>query len=406
MLGFRLVYHDGYDLNLGAHVFPSQKYRLIRERLLATGFAEPGDFLAPEAASEEDLLLVHERDWVGRLRTGTLTYEDILRLEIPYSRRMVDAFWLAAGGTILAARRALNDGIGYNIGGGFHHAYPGHGEGFCAIHDVAVAVRALQKEGTIARALVVDCDVHHGNGTAAIFADDPSVFTLSIHQFHNYPFQKPPSTLDIHLEDGVGDEEYLAKLARRVWQSGARVQPRHRVLRRGRGPLPRGSIGRAGADTGGVARTRQAGLRCPAGATYPGGGYAGGRLCAQHRGYGYYSLQHGRRGAGRARRTRLSRYPTMTLHKVKAGDTLGKIAKRFGVPVEAIVLMNGIANPDRIRVGQDLPDPGGLDRCDDHGDGAGGGAAAGDCLRRAPHQPHAVRAPRQGVHRRSGRTRI
>ena len=212
MLGFRLIYHDGYDLNLGAHVFPSQKYRLIRERLLGTGIAEPGDLLAPEAASEEQLLLVHESDWVRRLKTGTLTYEDILRLEIPYSRRMVDAFWLAAGGTILAARCALNHGIGYNIGGGFHHAYPGHGEGFCAVHDVAVAVRALQKEGKIARALVVDCDVHHGNGTAAIFADDPTVFTLSIHQFNNYPFHKPPSTLDIHLEDGVGDEEYLAKL--------------------------------------------------------------------------------------------------------------------------------------------------------------------------------------------------
>jgi acetoin utilization deacetylase AcuC-like enzyme len=212
MLPFKLIYHEGYDLNLGAHVFPSQKYRMIRERLLAEGFAAESDFLRPEAARDEDLDRVHHRDWVQRLKFGTLTYEDIIRLEIPYSRKMVEAFWLAAGGTLLAARRALLDGIGYNIGGGFHHACPGHGEGFCAIHDVAVAIRALQHEGAVQRALVVDCDVHHGNGTAAIFAGDHSVFTLSIHQFNNYPAHKPPSTLDIHLDDGVGDEEYLGKL--------------------------------------------------------------------------------------------------------------------------------------------------------------------------------------------------
>jgi acetoin utilization deacetylase AcuC-like enzyme len=185
---------------------------MIRERLLTENFAAESDFLRPEPARDEDLERVHQRDWVQRLKFGTLTYEDIIRLEIPYSRKMVEAFWLAAGGTLLAARRALIDGIGYNIGGGFHHACPGHGEGFCAIHDVAVAIRALQHEGAIQRALVVDCDVHHGNGTAAIFRGDPSVFTLSVHQSNNYPSHKPPSTLDIHLDDGVGDEEYLGKL--------------------------------------------------------------------------------------------------------------------------------------------------------------------------------------------------
>jgi acetoin utilization deacetylase AcuC-like enzyme len=208
MLPFKLIYHDGYDLNLGAHVFPSQKYRMIRERLLQEGFAEEGDLLVPEPASDEQLLLVHERDWVERLRNGTLSHMDVMRLEIPYSRRMVEAFRLAAGGTLLGARHALRDGVAYNIGGGFHHAYPAHGEGFCAIHDVAVAARALQNEGLVRRALIVDCDVHHGNGTAAIFAGDPSVFTLSIHQYNN----KPPSTLDIHLPDGVEDAEYLEKL--------------------------------------------------------------------------------------------------------------------------------------------------------------------------------------------------
>ncbi len=159
-----------------------------------------------------DILRVHEPGWVQRLKTGTLTAQEILKLEIPYSKQMVDGFWLATGGTILAARNALVDRIGFNIGGGFHHAFPGHGEGFCAIHDVAVAIRALQHERSTERAMVVDCDVHHGNGTAAIFAGDRSVLTLSLHQFDNYPSEKPPSVIDIHLRDGVADDEYLDRL--------------------------------------------------------------------------------------------------------------------------------------------------------------------------------------------------
>ncbi|MBI4873618.1 MAG: histone deacetylase [Acidobacteria bacterium] len=212
MLPFALVYHEGYDLNLGDHVFPSKKYRLIRERLLGEGFAEECDFVAPAPAPDEDLLLAHEPGWVERLSNGTLSYQEVLKLEVPYSRQMAEAFRLAAGGTTLAARRALDDGIGYNVGGGFHHAFPGHGEGFCALHDVAVAIRRLLEDGVIERAAVVDCDVHQGNGTATIFAGDPRVLTLSIHQFRNYPAEKPPSTIDIHLADGVGDEEYLKKL--------------------------------------------------------------------------------------------------------------------------------------------------------------------------------------------------
>ncbi len=212
MLPFKLVYHPGYDLNLGEHVFPARKYRLIHDQLLDEGFAEPIDFVEPQPAADEDILRVHEPGWVQRLKTGTLTPQEILRLEIPYSKLMVEAFWLATGGTLLAARNALGDRIGLNIGGGFHHAFPGHGEGFCAIHDVAVAIRALQHERRIERALVVDCDVHHGNGTAAIFAGDRSVLTLSMHQFHNYPTEKPPSVIDIHLRDGVSDGEYLDRL--------------------------------------------------------------------------------------------------------------------------------------------------------------------------------------------------
>ena len=212
MLPFPLVYHDGYDLNFGQHVFPTQKYRLIRRRLLDSLVAGPEDFLTPEPASGEQLRLVHTEEWVRKLETGTLTYHDLLKLEIPYSRKMVDAFFLAAGGTLLAARKALEAGVGFNIGGGFHHAFPGHGEGFCAVHDVGVAVRVLQREGLIGKALIVDLDVHHGNGTAAVFAGDASVFTLSIHQQNNYPSEKPPSTMDVHLPDGLTDREYLEHL--------------------------------------------------------------------------------------------------------------------------------------------------------------------------------------------------
>jgi len=212
MLPFRLIYHDGYDLHFGQHVFPTQKYQLIRRKLLADLFAGPEDFLTPEPASREQLLLVHTETWIRKLLTGTLTYQDILKLEVPYSRKMVEAFLLAAGGTILAAREALARRVGFNIGGGFHHAFPGHGEGFCAINDVAVAIRVLQQEKLIRKALVIDCDVHHGNGTAAIFAEDADVVTISLHHYNNYPSEKPPSTIDVHLDDGTGDAEYLEKL--------------------------------------------------------------------------------------------------------------------------------------------------------------------------------------------------
>jgi acetoin utilization deacetylase AcuC-like enzyme len=209
VLPFKIIYHDGYDLNLGAHVFPSQKFRLIYERLLTEKIAEPGDFLAPEPASDEDVLRVHTPDYMHKLKTGSLNHEEVQRMEIPYSEKLVTACWLAAGGSILAGKRALADGYAANIGGGFHHACPDHGEGFCVIHDVAVAIRRLQFEGAIERAMVVDTDVHQGNGTATIFGGDPSVFTLSIHQENNYPFFKPPSSVDINLADGIGDDEYM-----------------------------------------------------------------------------------------------------------------------------------------------------------------------------------------------------
>ena|SRR5438552_3902316 len=208
----KVVYSDDYDLNLGDHVFPSVKYKLTKQRLLAEGVARPEDFVEPEPATDEDVALVHHREYIRKLKEGKLTHLEILRLEIPYSPELVRAVWLAAGGSIRAARLALENGIAANLGGGFHHAFPDHGEGFCVLHDVAIAIRRLQKEGLIGRAITVDTDVHHGNGTAAIFAADETVFTLSIHQENNYPYPKPPSSLDINMADGAEDEEYLAAL--------------------------------------------------------------------------------------------------------------------------------------------------------------------------------------------------
>ena len=219
MLPFKLVYHPRYDLNLGAHVFPSQKFRLLYELLLREKIAVHEDIVEPDRAADEDLLRVHTLEWITKLKTGTLTPNDVMKLEVPYSPELAEAVWLAAGGTILAGQLALRDGFASNLTGGFHHAHANHGEGFCAVHDVAIAIRRLQADGLIKKAIVVDTDVHHGNGTAHIFRNDDSVFTLSIHQEHNYPAYKPPSNVDLALEDAVEDEEYLSALLPAVEQS-------------------------------------------------------------------------------------------------------------------------------------------------------------------------------------------
>ncbi len=254
MAPFKLIYHDGYDLNLGAHVFPSQKFRLIAEKLRAEGIATKEDFLWPEPAADEDILRVHTKDWVHKLKTGTLTRSEEMKLEVPYSPELVDGFWLAAGGSILAGQNALRDGFACNLGGGFHHAYPDHGEGFCAIHDVAVAIRRLQHEGAVSKAMVVDTDVHHGNGTAAIFSRDDTVFSLSIHQLNNYPAHKPASTLDLNMEDGVGDEEYLSALLPAVRHALDKFQPQIVFYVGGADPYCEDQLGGLGLSVEGLKR--------------------------------------------------------------------------------------------------------------------------------------------------------
>jgi acetoin utilization deacetylase AcuC-like enzyme len=254
VLPFKLVYDDHYDLHLGAHVFPSQKYRLVREALLTDAIARDEDFLAPQPATDEDVLRVHSREYVYKLKTGKLSYAEILRMEVPYSRELMEACWLAAGGSILAGRRALGDGWSANIGGGFHHAYPDHGEGFCVIHDVAIAIRRLQFDGAIERAMVVDTDVHQGNGTAAIFGGDGTVFTLSIHQENNYPYPKPPSTIDVDLPDGIRDDDYLAILEKHLNQAFRDFSPQLLFYVGGADPYREDQLGGLALTIEGLAR--------------------------------------------------------------------------------------------------------------------------------------------------------
>lgn len=207
----KVFYSDRYRIDIGPHVFPTLKYRLVRDRLLEAGTVEVSDFVEPAPATWEELSLVHTAGYLTRMRDGALSADEIAQLELPWSAEMVEGFRVMVGGTIAAARLACAGRAACHIGGGLHHAFPNHGEGFCPFNDVAVAVRVAQRLG-VERAAVVDLDVHHGNGTSFIFESDPRVFTFSMHQQLNYPMWKPRSSLDVGLADGVHDETYLKKL--------------------------------------------------------------------------------------------------------------------------------------------------------------------------------------------------
>jgi acetoin utilization deacetylase AcuC-like enzyme len=216
-----VVYSPRYQIDIGPHVFPTLKYSLVHAALLERGVIDPSDSVEPEPASWSDLALVHTDQYLAKLRDGALSPEDRAQLELPWSLEMVEGFRLMVGGTIQAALiacgldefRIQNSEFGIHIGGGLHHAFPSHGEGFCLFNDVAVAARVLQARG-LERIAVVDLDVHHGNGTAFTFESDPRVFTFSMHQQHNYPMWKPRGSLDIGLPDGVHDRIYLGELER------------------------------------------------------------------------------------------------------------------------------------------------------------------------------------------------
>jgi len=207
-----VVYSPRYLVDIGLHVFPTRKYQLVQAGLLADGVIAQQDVIEPQTAAWDDLALVHTREYLAKIRDGTLTPDDIAQLELPWSLEMVEGFRVMVGGTIKAARLAVEHrSIVGHIGGGLHHAFPNHGEGFCPFNDVAIAIRVLQRDG-VQRVAVIDLDVHHGNGTAFIFESDASVFTFSMHQQYNYPMWKPRGSLDIGLMDGIGDADYHRQL--------------------------------------------------------------------------------------------------------------------------------------------------------------------------------------------------
>jgi acetoin utilization deacetylase AcuC-like enzyme len=209
---FRFVYSPAYWMvDLGNHVFPAEKYRLIYEKLLQRGVKKE-NFVAPEPALDEDLLLVHHSRYLKKLISGRLSPSEIMTLELPYKPELMDFARLMVGGTIKAADLSLQDGLAVHIGGGFHHAFTDHGEGFCILNDVAVALKKMKNSGAIQKGMIVDCDVHQGNGTAEIFAEDESIFTFSMHQMDIYPAKKEESTLDVGFWSGDRDKKYLAEL--------------------------------------------------------------------------------------------------------------------------------------------------------------------------------------------------
>src|SRR5271156_581058 len=310
MLPFKLIYDRRYDLNLSAHVFPSQKYRLVHDALLEQRIAATDDFLAPEPAIDDDVLLVHGNEYVHKLKTGTLSNTEKMRLEIPWSREMVEACWLAAGGSILAGRRALADGCAANIGGGFHHAYPDHGEGFCAIHDVAVAIRRLQRDRVIETAMVIDTDVHHGNGTASI----------------KYRCRSAGWSRRSRLP-GIAGSECSARVPG--------IQARNYFLHRGRRPLPRRSARRSGAFARWTGAPRCHGFGLRARRPRAGGNHARRRLCTACRRYCPNSRRHDRSGARRceSRRTKNARLRSVRERDLEIATVSGeKLAQKTGQP--------------------------------------------------------------------------
>ena len=211
-----VIWHEAYEVDIGPHVFPTRKYRLVRDRLVHEGIVGHENIRRPNPATVDEIGLVHSASYLRKVTANDLSAQERMTLEVPPSAALREAMWLCTGGSILAGELALDRGLAVHLGGGFHHAFSGHGEGFCLVNDVAIAIRVLTDRQVIRRAAVIDLDVHHGNGTAAIFANEPDVFTFSMHQENNYPARKPPSDLDIGLRDGTGDDEYLSAVEHHV----------------------------------------------------------------------------------------------------------------------------------------------------------------------------------------------
>jgi acetoin utilization deacetylase AcuC-like enzyme len=221
-----------------------QKYRLVRNRLLEEGSITHWNLIEPSLAADKDILLVHEPDYWFRCKSGDLSAAEIRRIGFPWSTALVHRSQASVQGTIEAARHALRDGVASNLAGGTHHAFPDHGEGYCVLNDIAIAARVLQRDGQARRVAIIDCDVHQGNGTAAIFAGDPDVFTFSMHGEKNFPLRKERSTLDVNLPDGIGDETYLQLLAQYVPDILREFRPQFVFYQAGVDPHERDRLGK------------------------------------------------------------------------------------------------------------------------------------------------------------------
>ena len=274
----RIFYTDHFVLPLPeGHRFPMRKYALLRQRVAESGIVTPDQLFVPHAATDTELLRAHDPEYLRRCQAGTLTRQEIRRIGFPWSPEMVARSRRSSGATIEACRAALEDGVSANLAGGTHHAYADHGEGYCVFNDSAVAARAMQAEGRAARVVIIDCDVHQGNGTAAILARDDTIFTFSIHGAKNFPFHKERSDLDIALDDGVGDAEYLAALDQGLCQAIELSRADLAIYLAGADPFADDKLGRLALSKRGLAArdqmvfeySRQAGL--PVAITMAGG---------------------------------------------------------------------------------------------------------------------------------------
>ena len=276
----RLFYADHYVLPLPAgHRFPMEKYARLRERVVSENVAAPDQLRAPRAATEEELCRTHDPRYVRRVFEGDLTPAEIRRIGFPWSPEMVERSRRSAGATLEGCRAALEEGVAVNLAGGTHHAFADRGEGYCVFNDSAIAARAMQAEGRATRVLVVDCDVHQGNGTASIFADDPTVFTFSIHGAKNFPFRKEKSDLDVELPDGVEDEAYLSHLAPALAETISRCRPDLAIYVSGADPYAGDRLGRLSLSREGLAERDRVVFATLCGAGVPvavtmAGGYA------------------------------------------------------------------------------------------------------------------------------------
>jgi acetoin utilization deacetylase AcuC-like enzyme len=250
----KVFYTDHFVLPLPLeHRFPMQKYSLLRQRVVESGLFAPEELCVPHAATDEEIIRAHDPDYLHRIQHGLLTAQEIRRIGFPWSPQMVERSRRSSGATIEACRAALEDGFAANLAGGTHHAFRDCGQGFCVFNDSAIAARAMQAEGRVLRVVIIDCDVHQGNGTAAILADDPTIFTFSIHGAKNFPFHKERSDLDIELDDGVDDAIYLAALERGLQQALELAQAELAIFLAGADPYVDDRLGRLALSKDGLA---------------------------------------------------------------------------------------------------------------------------------------------------------